>query len=223
MKTIETTAPPGTLNQNEILRMIYERRAVRKYKDLAVDRKDIEAIVDAGRMAPSAINRQPWRFYVVDKKEDIAGLEKEVLKSAAKGILKSGFKTIIKSATRSLHLAHGIDFLKNKNPIFHGAPVVVFLTAPEDNEWACLDLGMCAQNMMLAAKSMGLDSCPIGLGKYVQGTKGYAKLKIPEKEKVMLALIFGYGDEKPSVHDRIRTNLFYPDLDAACGDCETAE
>ena len=35
---------------NEILRAIYERRAVRKYKDIAVERAIIEKIVDAGRM-----------------------------------------------------------------------------------------------------------------------------------------------------------------------------
>lgn len=209
MKTTETGT---TMADNEVIKIIYTRRAVRKYKNQKPGPESIEAIVDAGRMAPSAINRQPWRFYVVDKKEDIALLEKEVLKASAKGIVKSGFKNILKSVASSLHLAHGIDFLKSKNPIFHGAPVVVFISAPRDNEWACLDIGMCAQNMMLAAKSKGLDSCPIGLGKYVEGTKVYSKLKIPDTEKVHLAVIFGYGDETPSAHERVKNNLFYIDL-----------
>lgn len=209
---MKTTAPGSPMTENEVFKIIYKRRAVRKYKNKKLAPESIEAIVDAGRMAPSAINRQPWRFYVFDKKEDIALLEKEVLKASAKGILKSGFKNVFKSVVSSLHLAHGFDFLKSSNPIFHGAPVVVFITAPRDNEWACLDVGMCAQNMMLAAKSKGLDSCPIGLGKYVEGTKGYSKLNIPDTEKVHLALIFGYGDETPAAHERVKDNLFYIDL-----------
>ena len=212
MQGMKTTATGNTMADNEVYRIIYERRAVRKYKNLELDRESIEAIVDAGRMAPSAINRQPWRFYVFDKKEDIALLEKEVLKASVKGILKSGFKNVLKSVASSLHLAHGIDFPKSKNPIFHGAPAVVFISAPRDNEWACLDIGMCAQNMMLAAKSKGLDSCPIGLGKYLEGTKVYSKLNIPDTEKVHLALIFGYGEETPAAHERVKNNLFYIDL-----------
>jgi len=49
--------------------------------------------------------------------------------------------------------------------------VVIFIISPHDNEWASLDVGMCAQNIMLAAKSLGLDTCPVGFGKYVEKTK----------------------------------------------------
>ena len=54
---------------NEVLKIIYARRAVRKYNDKPLDRKIIEELLDAGRMAPSAINKQPWKFYILTKKE----------------------------------------------------------------------------------------------------------------------------------------------------------
>ena len=56
---------------NEVLTTIYDRRAVRKFKDKAVEKTIIEDLIDAGRMAPSAINNQFWKFYVLTKKEDI--------------------------------------------------------------------------------------------------------------------------------------------------------
>jgi nitroreductase len=194
---------------NEALKVIYSRRAIRKYKDKLVEKEKIEAIIDAGRMAPSAINKQPWKFYILTKKEDIEKFEEETGKAATKGILKSGLKNIVKTLSSGLHLSHGIDFMKAKNPIFHGAPVVVFITSPNDNEWAALDIGMCSQNMMLTAKSIGLDSCPIGLGKYVEQTELYSKLNISKSDHVNLALIFGYGDETPEFHERKKDNVFY--------------
>lgn len=99
---MQTKVPGNTMADNEVFKIIYKRRAVRKYKNRKLDPESIEAIVDAGRMAPSAINRQPWRFYVIDKKEDIALLEKEVLRASAKGILKSRFKNVVKSAWVSM-------------------------------------------------------------------------------------------------------------------------
>ncbi len=195
---------------NETLKTIYERRAVRKFKDKAVTKEIIEQLLDAGRMAPSAINRQPWKFYIVTKKEDIKLFSKEIGTAALKSIPQMGIKNIVKAAASSItHLSHGIDFLKAPDPVFHGAPVVIFITAEKDNEWAGLDIGMCTQNIMLAAKSLGLDSCPVGFGKFIMQAKSYSKLNIPAKEQVLLAVIIGYRDESPEVHERKRDNVIY--------------
>lgn len=45
------------------------RRSVRSFVDRPVDRKDLETIVDCGRLAASANNLQPWQFVVVTKRE----------------------------------------------------------------------------------------------------------------------------------------------------------
>ncbi len=44
---------------------IMQRRSVRKYQPMPVRERDLEAILEAGRQAPSAANRQPWHFVVV--------------------------------------------------------------------------------------------------------------------------------------------------------------
>ena len=43
---------------------IYNRRSIRKFLNKAVSKDIIDEIIDAGRMAPSAKNAQPWRYIV---------------------------------------------------------------------------------------------------------------------------------------------------------------
>ena len=194
---------------NETLNTIYERRAVRKYEDKPVEKELISQVIDAGRMAPSAINKQPWKFYVVTDKEIIRRFSKEIAKVAAKEMSKMKTKKIIKMAASFFYLSHGLDFLRLDDAIFHGAPVVIFITSPKANEWAALDVGMCAQNMMLAAKSLGLDSCPVGFAKFIEKTDSYTKLRVLELEQVDLAVIIGYGNEHPEVKKRVTDNVFF--------------
>lgn len=208
---METEIISRDVKCTETLRTIYQRRAVRKYKDMPVDDATIEKILAAGRMAPSAMNKQPWRFYILTNKETIKSFSKEIAKTTAKEVIKSGFAGIVKTVGNLLHSFHSADLINGADPIFHGAPVVVFIAAPKDNEWACLDIGMCAQNMMLAAKSLGLDSCPVGLAKYVEQTDIFYKLKTLSTEQVHLAVILGYGDEIPEAHKRIKENAIFVD------------
>jgi len=181
------------MTTNETLKTIYERRAVRKFKDTPVDKTLIDQIIDAGRMAPSAMNRQLWKFYVLTDRELINSLS----------------PVIVKLANKVLSWAHGVDHSKATDIIFHNAPVVIFITAPKKNEWAAIDIGMCCQNMMLAAKSLGLDTCPIGFAKLLEKTNKISILGMSSSEEIKLALILGYGDEMPPVHERKRDNVKY--------------
>ena len=195
----------------ETLQTIYERRSVRKYRNQFVDKNTIEKILDAGRMAPSAMNEQPWMFYVVSHQETIQSFSKEISKITAKEFLKAGPGRMIKNIIHLFNFSQGFQYLKTKDHVFYEAPVVIFITGPRNNEWADLDIGMCAQNIMLAAKSMGLDTCPVGLGKYLEHTKLYPQLKTSAKEEIKLSVILGYGDETPEVHKRITKNAVFID------------
>jgi len=194
---------------SETIETIYERRSVRKYKDKIVDQEIIEKILDAGRMAPSALNKQPWKFYVVTNKETIQSFSKEISKITAKEFLKAGPGRVIRNIIHLLNFSRGFQYLKTKDHVFYEAPVVIFITGPRNNEWVDLDIGMCSQNIMLAAKSMGLDTCPIGFGKYLEHTKLYSELKTSPKEEIKLSIILGYGDETPEVHKRIKKNAVF--------------
>ena len=206
-----TSIIDAVMETTETLQTIYERRSVRKYKNKIVDRNIIEKILDAGRMAPSAMNEQPWKFYVITNKATIQSFSKEISKVTAKEFLKTGPRRIIKNIIHLLNFSQGLQYLKAKDHVFYEAPVVIFITGPKDNEWADIDIGMCSQNIMLAAKSMGLDTCPVGFGKYLEHTTLYSQLKTSNNEEIKLSIILGYGDETPEVHKRITKNAVFID------------
>lgn len=56
--------------------VIEKRRSIRKYKNTSIPKEKILKILEAARIAPSASNRQPWHFIVVENKETIKKLAK---------------------------------------------------------------------------------------------------------------------------------------------------
>jgi nitroreductase len=58
----------------DIFETIRTRRSIRRYTGAPVTREDLEKIVDAGRLAASGVNRQPWEFVVITEPELLARL-----------------------------------------------------------------------------------------------------------------------------------------------------
>lgn len=56
--------------------VLEKRRSIRKYKDASVPKEKILKMLEAARIAPSASNRQPWHFIVIENKETIKKLAK---------------------------------------------------------------------------------------------------------------------------------------------------
>ena len=69
----------------DALQAIRKRRSIRRYTGEPIPRKDLETIVDAGRLAPSGFNIQPWDFIVVTERDVI-----EQLKVASRWMEKAG-------------------------------------------------------------------------------------------------------------------------------------
>ncbi len=178
---------------NETIKTMYFRRAVRKYAPTPVDRKLIDEILDAARQAPTAMNKQQWKFYVLTDPKKIRQCSDQIA-TAAKDLF---------------HLSNEIAQSATEDFVFHGAPVVVFITMPKENEWGGVDAGMCAQNMMLAAKSLGLDSCPVGFARFVEQTPFYSELKISASETVLFAVLIGFAAENPKTKPRVKDNVFF--------------
>jgi nitroreductase len=69
----------------DALEAIQKRRSVRDFTGEAIPHEDLERIVDAGRLAPSGYNNQPWDFIVITNRTTI-----EKLKVAAQWMDKAG-------------------------------------------------------------------------------------------------------------------------------------
>ncbi|MHA1508747.1 MAG: nitroreductase family protein [Promethearchaeota archaeon] len=69
------------INPEDFLEFIKDRRSIRSFQDKLVPDNEIHMILEAGRWAPSASNKQPWEFYVIRDKEIL----KEISKNAIYG------------------------------------------------------------------------------------------------------------------------------------------
>ena len=116
---------------NEVLNCLETRRSVRKYLPKQIADTELNAILEAGIYAPTAMGRQSPKIVVLQKPEDVAELER--MNAAVLGN-------------------------PDGHP-FYGAPVVcVVLTDPERD--TCVEDGSLVMgNLMLAAHSLGVASC----------------------------------------------------------------
>ena len=179
----ETLSPLGKYEEgmpwNPVEKIILERRSIRAFKKEPLPDSMIHRILEAGRFAPSAGNTQPWKFIVVKSPEILAEMEKDAVKMAkffmflidyTRGnILRrlyilSWIKWMIRFMYKNLlnpvPFALLSQIAQEKTPVFHGAPTLILLI--EDKRGAgCppTDIGICGQNMVLAAHSMGAGSC----------------------------------------------------------------
>lgn len=182
---------------------------MRNYRYQPVFRESIEKIIAAGCMAPSALNHQPWHFYVIDNPSVIQKFSHQISEIAVEEIRHTTLKEMKKMTLSSYHLSRMMDYLKSEDNIFYEAPVLILITTPKDDQWGQLAAGMCAQNMMLAAKAIGLDTCPVGFARYIMQTRDYGLLNIPATEQVDLAIVVGYSNEEPQPHIRNIDNITY--------------
>lgn len=173
---------------NETIKTIKERRAVRAYKDKPIEKEKIEEILECGLWAPSARNKQPWKFVVLDNKE----LIKKIAKKVQDKTIDNPRYSFVKERAKT-----------KEDVIFYSAPLVIFILGDKKNNWSKIDCSLAAENMMLAARSMGIASCPIGMARHFIGEKEIEeKLGFDEKHELVLTLVFGYADEEPKPKER---------------------
>ncbi|MCI6165649.1 MAG: nitroreductase family protein [Lachnospira sp.] len=138
---------------------IDERRSIRKYKSGEIDRQDIEKIVIAGTLAPSAKNRQPWKYIVYTD-----GSKQELLNVMERGLIRE------RDASRLLPESHNcLSDAFNTLRIMREAPVLIIIentngTSPYkqiDSERRVseicdtLSIGASVENMLLKATELG--------------------------------------------------------------------
>jgi nitroreductase len=168
---------------NAVERVILERRSIRKFKGEPLPDAMIRRILEAGRFAPSAGNCQPWKFIVVRSPQILAEMEKDAVRMAKllmwlldytrsrprRVFLAPFAKLVIRLLPNQLHpVPFGLlqQIARDKTPVFHGAPTIVLLL--EDRRGVSspsLDVGICGENMVLAAHSLGAGTCWLGMVK----------------------------------------------------------
>jgi nitroreductase len=124
--------------------LVAARFSCRAYRNEPVSRSDVERILEAARLAPSACNRQPWRFAVATEAELRARLADE-------GILPGLGMGWIAQAPVILVLGMKKSFLTHRV-----APLVSKV------DYSLMDLGIAGEHAVLQAAELGLGTCWIG-------------------------------------------------------------
>jgi nitroreductase len=163
----------------DVFEAIRVRRSIRRYKSRPVEKGKLERILEAGRLAPSTANKQPWHFVVVTDP----------------------------SLIEALRVAHERDpFVKNTSEILT-APVVIVACADTSKAWIRrdgeeywkVDVAIALQSMVLCATEEGLATCWIAAFD-AEATRRV--LKIPEEIKIVALTPLGYPDETREASDR---------------------
>ena len=140
----------------DVYEAISERRSIRRFKDEPLADEVVEKILQAGTLAPSGKNRQPWRFYVVSG---------DPKKAEMVGILRAAVQRMAAEGNNMRWPEHSVDIMEH-------APVTVFVCNPEGQRpWFAhgsdqammqvvdtQSVGAAIQNMLLAAQAEGVGS-----------------------------------------------------------------
>jgi nitroreductase len=158
----------------QTLEAINARKSIRRYLDTPVEKETIQALLEAAILAPSAANKQCWRFVAVTDKEIIAGLAKYNM--TFNGWLKDAPAVIVVCADPK----ESTDL--NELPYYM---------------W---DAALAMHNLVLAATDMGLGTCYLAAYKE---DKVKELLGIPDNIRVVCMTPLGYPTEKRSIGEKL--------------------
>lgn len=154
----------------EFLELAKARYSVRKFSSRPIEQEKLDKILEAGNWAPTAVNYQPQKIYIIQSDEALAKIN-----SACKCIY--GAKMVLMFA-----YDENLDWKNPKEPGCHSGEQ---------------DVSIAAVHIMLEAWDLGVASCWVNLFSNSEVEKLFA---LPESEKIVLLMPLGYAaeDAKPN-------------------------
>jgi nitroreductase/Fe-S-cluster-containing hydrogenase component 2 len=213
----------------EVERVIFRRRSNRIFKKNPVPQEMIERILEAGRYGPSAGNNQPIRYIVISDTALIEQIEEgvlRVLKRLSKGYREGGL--LVRSLLhlyglrnpqdmdiRPIYALNALMREGSRLALFHHAPCVILMLSDQRGVGDYkLDCGIAAQNIVLAAHSLGLGTCYVGFIKPINMIGGLKKkLGIEYPYQVVTSIALGYPrvkQDKEVIRERTPITWFGP-------------
>jgi nitroreductase len=131
---------------------IYQRRSTRAYTAALVPDELIEEVLDAGRYAPSGMNAQNTRFFVMTNADKLAEL-KAILTGIYANMQEEGWMPPF--LLQLIKAAKAGETVDNT----YGAPVLIVTANKKESHNSIADCSCALSNMMLAASAAGLGNC----------------------------------------------------------------
>lgn len=186
--------------------VINTRKTIRKYKEDHPPIEDVERIIDAGRLAPSATNTQNWKF--------IAIYNDDIKQKMLEALINKYDE--IKEWEESKPYKNKIEFSKSYSVFFANAPVVIVAietkkesylnelfksrNISQDNfrevrpDSSLLSMGAAIENMSLAAHSLGYGTCWM-CAPMVANIEFKEILNIPKDDRIVSFLTVGIPED----------------------------
>lgn len=149
----------------DLFNAIHARRTIRTFTGKKIPRGDLEKMVDAGRLAPSATNRQMWEFIVITQKKVLDDI---------------------------LHHFHaGREYKTHEDGKFEGISAIIAVIVDGSNEYWREDGAAATENILLTAKGLGWGSCWIE-GQMRPHEEHFKELLcIPQGKRILLMIALG--------------------------------
>lgn len=169
----------------ELENVIKERRSIRKFKTESIKQEELDYIFECARLAPSAHNRQPWKYMV------FTGEKKCKLEQLISDYL-----------TNKTDLSYHEKIMRNCLKFIKDAPVftLVYSTLEENTLNDYVSIGASIEHICLSATSIGIGS--LWLGVILDLENLIAENYDVNGMKLISAIILGYPDESPSPRPR---------------------
>ena len=202
----------------EILEAIHTRQSIRAFKPDPIPKDVLNKILQAASDSLSYTNTQLWEVVMVmGKKKDELGRQLLELARAKAPTnpdlpIPKGWPAALGERSRehgarrlaTLGVARddeeGREKLRLMNFEFYGAPCAAFLFMDGSlGEWSIFDMGLAAENLILAAHSLGVESClQASVTNYAPEIKNF--LQIAESKKLVICISLGYPDRKAKLN-----------------------
>ncbi|MGI6333873.1 MAG: nitroreductase family protein [Saccharofermentanales bacterium] len=179
---------------NETIKAIFDRRSIRKFKPDRLTDEQIETLIQVALASPSGMDLQPWLFHFITNQDKISRISEAVL------------ETFRKAGNQAL-----LDRMAARHPsIFYGAPLLVVISMPQDN-LSGVDAGIAIENLAIAAQSMGLGSCIIGMAAAGfngdEGDELASLIEMPADHAFMISIAIGHPAMTKEAHIRNRKKI----------------
>jgi nitroreductase len=164
---------PSTLEDNDLLRIILQRRSVRSFTTRPIPEDVFSVILEAGRLAPSTVNLQTWAFGVFD----------DPLWRATFGV------SIPFHGNRAVIVIADTYRGRQVLDVFPYNPLV-------DHTVAVMNASLAAMNMNIAAEALGVSSVMLsetGRSGFLDARYLKEKLCLPEAAIPLMTIVFGYA------------------------------
>lgn len=210
----------------DVFNAILNRRSTRAFLNHPVPENIIQAILEVARFAPSGVNSQPWQVAVV-RGEYQTKIAKAIIQARENNTAENPdyhyyptewvepYKSRRKACGLALYSSIGIGIEETekrkeawyRNYYFFSAPVGLFFfldKSLEKGSW--VDMGMFIQNVMLAARGYGLETCPqAAMAEYPDLVRDV--LGIPKEKDLICGMALGYADETQAINHYRTTRL----------------